>query len=204
MVFQANYLIISDLPGTPDGGHDFGLCSRDTTNLTLTPRQSWYAFRDVDKTWPPLVDFSADVTVGPAPLTVQFTDQSANSPTEWAWEFGDGGVSDLQDPSHVYTAPGAYTVSLTASGPAGSRTATKTGYIVVTESVVEAWRSASGAFSQPFSVSVNPTDGSCWVADTFHHQVVHLDQDGDENLQKSGSGFNSIFFCWGHILVSKG
>ena len=38
----------------------------------------------------------------------------------------------------------------------------------------ELWRSASGEFACPESVSVNPTDGSCWVADTYHNQVVQL------------------------------
>jgi hypothetical protein len=35
------------------------------------------------------VDFSSNVTSGTAPLTVQFTDTSSNSPTGWAWYFGD-------------------------------------------------------------------------------------------------------------------
>ncbi len=49
MVFQAQYLILTDLPSTPDDGHDFGLCSRDLTTLEIAPRDSWYAFRDHEK-----------------------------------------------------------------------------------------------------------------------------------------------------------
>src|SRR5690606_26893758 len=41
-------------------------------------------------------DFSADVTTGPAPLTVQFTDTSTGDLTGWSWNFGDGGTSTLQ------------------------------------------------------------------------------------------------------------
>jgi len=74
MVFQANHLVITDLPGTPDWGRDYGLCSRVVSTLTITPRQAWYAFRDLDKRWPLAVDFSADVLSGPLPLSVQFTD----------------------------------------------------------------------------------------------------------------------------------
>ncbi len=55
------------------------------------------------------------------------------------------------------------------------------------EAVVEAWRSASGEFSYPWSVSVNPVDGSCWVADSGHGQVVHLSSAGAE-LWRSASG----------------
>jgi len=37
----------------------------------------------------PAPDFTADITTGGAPLSVQFTDLSAGSPTGWAWFFGD-------------------------------------------------------------------------------------------------------------------
>jgi len=38
-------------------------------------------------------------------------------------------------------------------------------------------------FVKPESVSVNPTDGSCWVADTGNDQVVHLAEDGTQLLR---------------------
>ncbi|MFH1686335.1 MAG: S8 family serine peptidase [bacterium] len=56
--------------------------------------------------------FTSDVTDGPAPLTVQFTDLSPYSPTAWDWSFGDAGVSTDQHPMHVYSDPGVYDVSL--------------------------------------------------------------------------------------------
>jgi hypothetical protein len=37
-----------------------------------------------------------------------------------------------------------------------------------------------GDFSTPMSVSVNPTDGSCWVADFVNDRVVHLAPDGTQ------------------------
>lgn len=54
------------------------------------------------------------------------------------------------------------------------------------ETVVEEWRS----LGQPISVSVNPTDGSCWVADTGHQQVVHLAEDGAELWRGGTSSHN--------------
>jgi len=73
---------------------------------------------------PPVIiaGFSANITAGPAPLTVMFTDTSAGSPTAWAWDFGDGITESVQNPVHTYTVPGTYSVSLTASGPSGSDT----------------------------------------------------------------------------------
>ncbi|MFN8394500.1 MAG: PKD domain-containing protein [Bacteroidia bacterium] len=41
-----------------------------------------------------------------------FTDLSAGSPISWAWTFGDGGTSTLQNPQHSYAAPGTYSVKL--------------------------------------------------------------------------------------------
>jgi len=52
--------------------------------------------------------------------SVQFTDQSTNSPTQWAWDFGDGNTSFLQNPTHNYAAAGVYTVTLTATNALGS------------------------------------------------------------------------------------
>jgi uncharacterized membrane protein len=67
-----------------------------------------------------------------APLTVQFTDLSTNSPTSWDWNFGDGTHATIQNPSHTYTSPGTYTVILTATNAGGSDVETKVGYITVT------------------------------------------------------------------------
>ncbi|HWQ65359.1 MAG TPA: PKD domain-containing protein, partial [Methanospirillum sp.] len=58
--------------------------------------------------------FQANSTGGSVPLTVQFTDSSSGSPTQWSWNFGDGKVSNLQNPIHVYTRAGSFTVSLYA------------------------------------------------------------------------------------------
>jgi PKD repeat protein len=80
---------------------------------------------------PPTADFSGTPVSGFAPLTVSFTDASSEGPTTWLWNFGDSGTSTLQNPSHTYTAPGTYTVSLTATNANGSDTATKTSYITV-------------------------------------------------------------------------
>ncbi len=81
---------------------------------------------------PPVANFSASPTTGPATLAVAFSDLSTGSVTTWAWNFGDGGTSALSDPSHNFVAPGTYTVTLTVTGIAGSDTETKTGYVVVT------------------------------------------------------------------------
>lgn len=81
--------------------------------------------------FPPTAGFTADITTGIAPLTVNFTDLSVDSVNIWLWDFGDGNSSNLQHPQHEYSNPGLYTVALTATGPGGSDTHTKTDYIDV-------------------------------------------------------------------------
>ena len=80
----------------------------------------------------PVAQFSGSPTTGVAPLTVQFTDSSTGSPTSWSWDFGDSTSSGAQSPSHTYTSPGVYTVSLTATNGSGSDPEVKTNYITVT------------------------------------------------------------------------
>ncbi len=77
----------------------------------------------------PTTAFSATPTSGTAPLTVDFTDLSANLPSSWSWEFGDGESSADEHPTHTYSAAGIYTVSLTAGNEAGADTETKPDYI---------------------------------------------------------------------------
>ena len=59
----------------------------------------------------PHVAFAADVRSGCMPLTVHFSDSSAFA-SGWLWKFGDGAVSSLKNPTHVYQDTGRYTVTL--------------------------------------------------------------------------------------------
>jgi PKD repeat protein len=78
---------------------------------------------------------SATTVIGSAPLTVQFTDLSTNSPTSWAWDFTTDGMIDSSDqnPQYTFSGPGIYTVNLTVSSPYGSSSAVKAQYIRVTK-----------------------------------------------------------------------
>ena len=61
----------------------------------------------------PILDFEADILEGCAPLTVQFTNLSQFAePGEYLWEFGDGSISRLDNPTHTFFAGGDFTVRL--------------------------------------------------------------------------------------------
>lgn len=77
----------------------------------------------------PNTDFTADVTTGAPPLTVHFTDLSQNDPIAWYWDFGDGGTSTQQNPTHTYTVVGQYNVTLQSKNAYGMGNNEKYGYI---------------------------------------------------------------------------
>ncbi|MGI6452338.1 MAG: hemoblobin-interacting domain-containing protein [Syntrophomonadaceae bacterium] len=83
----------------------------------------------------PVAAFTADKTTGTAPLIVQFTDQSTNEPTSWAWDFDNDGTADSteQNPTYIFNTPGTYTVKLTVTNSAGNDDEIKTNYITVSE-----------------------------------------------------------------------
>jgi PKD repeat protein len=79
----------------------------------------------------PAADFVADSTTVSVNTPVHFTDKTLNSPTAWAWDFGDGATSSEQNPTRVYSAKGVYTVTLTATNNNGKDTEKKVNYITV-------------------------------------------------------------------------
>ena len=81
-------------------------------------------------------DFTADITGGTAPLTVNFTDLSVAENTiitSWKWDFDNDSIidSEEQNPVWTYTEEGIYTVSLIVSDGTISDTETKVDYITV-------------------------------------------------------------------------
>jgi YD repeat-containing protein len=60
-------------------------------------------------------ELNAAPQIGPAPLTVTFTDTStaSNGITAWKWDFGDGVTSTLQNLTHTYSLFGSYSPRLT-------------------------------------------------------------------------------------------
>ncbi len=67
------------------------------------------------------VSFNYVDTIGCAPLTTSFFSNLNLSGTavSYAWDFGDGGTSNLLNPSHNYSASGVYTVSLDVTTTGG-------------------------------------------------------------------------------------
>ncbi len=97
---------------------------------------------DVSATVPyskPVADFSASTTSGTAPLAMNFMSTSTGRIDTYTWSFGDGTTSSTENPAHVYSVAGDYTVSLTVAGPGGSDILTRNNYIAVSAAVRVRW-----------------------------------------------------------------
>ncbi len=78
--------------------------SQDTASRAVTVEKS-----------PPATDFAYSPAIPTEDSDIQFTDESSDPDgtiTSWDWDFGDDQGSDEQNPTHKYTEPGAYSVTL--------------------------------------------------------------------------------------------
>ncbi|MCW3105374.1 MAG: hypothetical protein JWO09_3814 [Bacteroidetes bacterium] len=87
-----------------------GASVMDTVDITFNP--------------PPTLALSSDTNSICAPGSVLFnanavTGNPSDPIVSWIWNFGDGGTSTLEDPSHTYPSPGNYSVTLTVTTSGG-------------------------------------------------------------------------------------
>ena len=104
---------------------------------------------------PPVAEFTASITTICVGSTIDFTDNSTNTPTSWSWSIsGNEALSSTnQNPSLTFNTAGTYTVALTATNGDGSHTETKTDYITVNALPTVSFTAGSSA-------TVTTTDGS--------------------------------------------
>jgi len=70
----------------------------------------------------PAAKFTSTDTAGCTPHTVTFTDQSttpSGTITQWEWNFGDGGTSNQNSPTHTYNTSGTFNVFLKVTSNSG-------------------------------------------------------------------------------------
>ncbi len=94
-----------------------GTCSDDTT-IVVNVNSS------------PVVSFTAVTTLVCGQTPVIFSNTTAGTPG-FFWNFGDGNSSSLVNPSHIYSLPGTYPVTLIASQGTCADTLTRPAYITV-------------------------------------------------------------------------
>lgn len=115
----------------------------------------------------PVVSFTATPTLNTCGGLVNFTDQSSNAPSAWLWNFGDGGTSTQEFPSHQYTANGNYTVTLTATNVIGSDSQTVTNYITINLPTAPSAVGQTHCRDSVFTLTAsNTTSGVAWFDST--------------------------------------
>ena len=79
---------------------------------------------------PPLANFSA---IGSSSCmgSISFIDSSLYQPNYWQWDFGDGTISNLQNPLHTYLQSGSYDVSLFVSNGLGQDSILQTSVVSI-------------------------------------------------------------------------
>ena len=145
----------------------------------------------------PTAGFSANPTSGTAPLTVQFSNQSLQGThpiASWQWDFGDGGTSNEENPTHVYTNPGTYTVKLTVSDGTLSNSIEKSNLITVAEVVT----------GPTANFSANPTSGTAPLKVQFSDQSTAGTNPISSWQWDLGDGGSSTAQNPAHIYQKKG
>jgi len=109
----------------------------------------------------PAVAFTADTMVAcSTPFPVTFTNTSTGA-TTYNWHFGDGNTSASTNPSNIYTAPGTYTVTLTATNSSGTckDSVVKNSYIIISPPVAN-FTAIPDSGCAPLNVTFNSSSTS--------------------------------------------
>ena len=112
---------------------------------------------------PPVANFNANNTTS-CSGNIVFSDRSTNGPTTWSWDFGDGGTSTLQSPSHTYSASGVYTVVLIVTNANGSDTLTMNNYITISLPVAPVATDGSACLGSSAALTATGSGVLTWYA----------------------------------------
>lgn len=177
----------------------YGNCGRIHQQVT----NAWYAVGVGNAYSPnPIPDFLAPSTeTCNFPYTIDFLDRSSGAST-YFWDFGDGNTSNMANPSHTYSAPGVYNVSLKIDGICGGKDSVfRNNYIRVIQAP-----SPPQILSTP---TVSCQSSGMLIADPLGNDEVRwFDQNG--NLMAVGDTFmtplqgrNNTFFARAYNLKPR-
>ena len=123
-----------------------------------------------------------------APATINFSNYS-NIQSIASWNFDDGNVSSSINPSHTYSSPGTYNVSLIVTDNCGVDTTTQT--IVVSNPPVISFTTSADTICQNGTVNIQ----------NLTSNLTNLQWDMGDNTQSSLSNFNHVYQQSGQFTI---
>ncbi|MDQ3110533.1 MAG: M4 family metallopeptidase [Bacteroidota bacterium] len=139
----------------------YGACTPEVEATT----NAWYAV-GVGAPYSSVVAaaFTADLTTScNLPMTVNFTNNSANA-TNATWYFGDATTSTVYSPTHIYTQPGTYTISLAVNSACGTDSIVQSSYITINPPPAPTGVDQNSCSSATFNLVGNGTGTLSWYA----------------------------------------
>jgi len=142
----------------------------------------------------------ADAVSGEAPFTVNFSATSVNASgtVSYIWDFGDGGTSTEQSPSHTYTSAGNFVVTLVSRDSAGNTFFSFSTPITVASAGVGSisgtvTNSVSGSPLADITVTIVASDGELFSDITDANGFYEFTglSSGEYSLLFAGTGFRS-------------
>lgn len=129
-----------------------GACGSDTLTMGL------------QVVLPPVAGFGSDVVSACPGSEIVFSDQSTGQVTSWTWSFPGGtpATSTQQSPVVVYSATGAYDVTLIVANSEGSDTLTETAYISILSEPVASFEVVTNGLEAVFTNNSAAADGWQW------------------------------------------
>jgi PKD repeat protein len=130
---------------------------------------------------PPTAQFTGSPLIVCNGSPVNFVNQSTNGTAainQWAWDFGDGNSSTQINPSHIYSAPGTYTVTLVVTAANGQADPeVKVNYITVNPKPNAAFTASTNGCSLPVAVTfANGSSGGTSYAWNFGNTQTSTQQ----------------------------
>ncbi|MEP7167849.1 MAG: PKD domain-containing protein [Bacteroidota bacterium] len=112
----------------------------------------------------PSASFTSDIEGGCAPAIIDFTDSSLNA-TNYLWNFGDSSYSTSKNPSHIYSIPGNYSVTLAVTDSVGCTDTIQENNLVTIRGPVASFSISGNGGCIPYTVQF--TNASTNVSDWF-------------------------------------
>jgi gliding motility-associated-like protein len=144
----------------------------------------------------PNVNFGSLKLTGCTPLAILFKDSSSSTLRglkSWAWDFGDGNVSNQRNPSNTFNLPGNYSISLLVTDSnLCSNSLIKTNYINVQVPPVVDFTASSNfgcglPFQPVFTPTTNPSTGTFSYQWNFGNSSLSTAQNPQATYNSKGT-----------------